>query len=200
MPPTAATKKLAASFMQKVPLKDVLPINKNMSSAKEHTMISIMGSPKIPLTTKCQNARASDIVKALTVTERITDVFRLTGIKPALDSARAILAKVFEENPDLEKVLSTEGMLCTRYRKPTSGKKSTAISNHSWGTAIDFKIVGFPAPGNTGQTIPKFIAILLPHFNKAGWFSGIAFHDTMHFEVSEETIRKWSNEEKFKLT
>ena len=63
-----------------------------------------------------------------------------------------------------------------------------------WGTAIDFKIVGFDAPGNTGRTIPKFIALLLPHFNRAGWFSGIAFHDTMHFEVSEEMIRKWSNE------
>ena len=192
--PTAADKRLAASFMEKVPLTDVLPINRNMHSATEHTMISIMGSPRIPLTTKCQNGRASDIVKDLAVTETITEMFALTGIRPALDSAKAVLSDVFQETPDLKTVLSTEGMLCTRYRKPTSGRKSTAISNHSWGTAIDFKIVGFDAPGNTGRTIPKFIALLLPHFNRAGWFSGIAFHDTMHFEVSEEMIRKWSNE------
>jgi D-alanyl-D-alanine carboxypeptidase-like protein len=200
MPPTAATKKLAASFMQKVPLKDFLPFNKNLRSATEHTMVSVLGSPRIPLTTKCQNARASDAVKALLVTEKVTDNLKLTAVKAALESAKAILKKVFDENPDLREVLSTEGMLCTRMRKPTSGKKSTLISNHSWGTAIDFKIVGFDAPANTGQSIPRFIAILLPHFNKAGWFSGIAFHDTMHFEVADETIRKWSNEGKLRVS
>src|SRR5512143_699757 len=152
MPPTAATKKLAASFMQKVPLKDFLPFNKNLRSATEHTMVSVLGSPRIPLTTKCQNARASDAVKALLVTEKVTDNLKLTAVKAALESAKAILKKVFDENPDLREVLSTEGMLCTRMRKPTSGKKSTLISNHSWGTAIDFKIVGFDAPANTGQS------------------------------------------------
>jgi hypothetical protein len=192
--PTAATKKLAASLMEKIPLTEVLPINRDLRSATEHTMISIMGSPRIPLTTKCQNTRASDLVKSLTATEKITDIFSLTGIRPALDSVKAVLASIFEDHPDLKLVLSTEGMLCTRFRKPTSGKKSTQISNHSWGTAIDFKIVGFGAPGNTGAKIPKFIAIMLPHFHSAGWFSGIAFHDTMHFEVAEETIRKWSKD------
>jgi hypothetical protein len=179
-----------------VPLADVLPINKNVSSATENTMVSLMGSPKIPLTTKCQNARGSDIVKALAVTQKITDLFSLTGLTPALESAKRALDAVFKEAPELKKVLSTEGMLCTRFRKPTSGKKSTKISNHSWGTAIDFKIVGFNAPGSTGNTIPRFVAIMLPHFNKEGWFSGIAFHDTMHFEVSEELIRTWSKEGK----
>jgi len=118
----------------------------------------------------------------------------LTGLKPAVESAKAVLDSVVKDHPDLEGVLSTAGMLCVRYRKPTSGKKSTAISNHSWGTTIDFKIVGFDAPGNTGSTIPKFIAVMLPYFNEAGWYSGIAFHDSMHFEVSEEMIRKWSKD------
>jgi hypothetical protein len=185
--------------MEKVPLTDVLPINTNVHSAQDVTMVSIMGSPKIPLTTSCQNGRASPLVKALATTEKITDNFRLTGVRPALESAKEILAAVFKDAPDLKRVLSTEGMLCTRFRKPTSGKKSTKISNHSWGTAIDFKIMGFPAPGNTGDKIPRFIALMLPHFNKGGWFSGIAFHDTMHFEVAEETIKKWSKEGRLKM-
>ena len=188
----ATKKEIAAFFMKPVPLMDSLPINTGLRSATEHTMVSILGSPKLPLTTKCQSERASDLVKSLQATEKVSSTFRLTGIKPALASVKTILAGVFAANPDLETVLSTEGMLCVRFRKPTSGKKSTAISNHSWGTAIDFKIVGFDAPANTGGKIPRFIALLLPAFNAAGWFSGIAFHDTMHFEVSEETIRKWS--------
>ena len=80
-------------------------------------------------------------------------------------------------------------MMSVRYRKPTDGSTSTAISNHSWGTAIDFKIVGHSAPANTGHKIPRFIAVMLPSFNRNGWYSGIGFHDTMHFEVSEDTIR-----------
>lgn len=187
-------KEIAASYMEKVKLSTVLPINSGMTSASEHTMISILGSPKLPLTTSCQNSRASDMVKALTKTEKMSAVFSLTGIKPAVSSVKQILANVFAAHPDLEGVLSTEGMECVRYRKPTSGKKSTAISNHSWGTAVDFKIVGYKAPGKTGTTIPKFIAVMLPYFNKAGWYSGIAFHDTMHFEVAEETIRTWSKD------
>jgi hypothetical protein len=71
---------------------------------------------------------------------------------------------------------------------------SNQISNHAWGTAVDFKIVGFEAPPNTGQSVPRFIAILIPLFNEAGWYSGVGFHDSMHFEVSEERIRKWADD------
>jgi hypothetical protein len=89
-------------------------------------------------------------------------------------------------------------MLSVRMRKPTDGSVSTHISNHAWGTAVDFKIVGFDAPANTGSTVPLFIAILIPLLNDAGWFSGVGFRDTMHFEVSEERIRKWSSDNVFK--
>ena len=88
----------------------------------------------------------------------------------------------------------TEGMLNVRLRKPTSGTPSTQISNHSWGTAVDFKIVGQNAPGNTHDMIPRFIAVMLSAFNKAGWYSGIGFHDTMHFEVSDALIQKWAKD------
>jgi hypothetical protein len=178
--------------MEKIPLRDVLPINEGIHSAQENTMISVLGSPRLPLTTDCQNARASDIVKAALVKKNVTDILRLEGLKPAMQSATDTLAAVFKDFPDLKEVLVTGGMFCTRYRKPTSGKKSTHISNHSWGTAIDFGIYGYKLPGNTGNYVPRFIAVLLPYFNRAGWYSGIAFNDTMHFEVADETIRKWS--------
>lgn len=89
-------------------------------------------------------------------------------------------------------------MFSVRLRKPTDGSVSKEISNHAWGTAIDFKLVGATVPGNTGSVVPRFIAILVPFFNEAGWFSGIAFRDMMYFEVAEQTIRRWSEEGRFK--
>jgi hypothetical protein len=190
-------KKAGGSFMEPVPIQSILPINVGLSPAKEATMISILGSPSVPLTTACQNGKASTKVKHLQETRQITAVFKLTGIKPALDSVQAVLAKVFAANPGLDAVLSTEGMLCVRRRKPTNGSVSHKLSNHSWGTAVDFKIVGFEAPGNTKQNVPKFIALMIKDFNHAGWLSGIAFNDSMHFEIADETIKEMSAAGKF---
>ena len=184
-------------FAEMIPLASVLPINGDLSSATEHTMVSILGSPQLPLTTVDQPKRASDLVKKLLVSPDLTKHISVEGIRPAVDSLKSALKAAFDQNPGLEDMLGTEGMLNVRYRKPTSGRKSTQISNHSWGTAIDFKLVGKKAPGNTGRNIPRFIAALIPVFNKAGWFSGIAFQDTMHFEVADETIRKWSKQHFF---
>jgi Domain of unknown function (DUF1906)/D-alanyl-D-alanine carboxypeptidase len=188
---------VAHHYMERVELANLLPINKNFTNAREQTMISLLGAPQTPLTTDCQNERASPLVKRNVVTERMSPLFRLQGVKPAVDDVKSVLAQAFIAHPDLETVLSTEGMLCVRMRKPTNGTVSTHISNHSWGTAVDFKIVGFDAPPNTGYTVPRFIAILIPLFNATGWYSGVAFHDSMHFEVSEERIRKWQNDHVF---
>jgi hypothetical protein len=130
---------IARRFMQRVELTDLLPINKRLTSAQEQTMISLLGSPHMPLTTVGQNERASDLVKRNVVTERMTQLFRLTGLQPAIDDVKAILAKAFAKEPDLESVLSTEGMLSVRMRKPTDGSISTHVSNHAWGTAVDLR-------------------------------------------------------------
>jgi hypothetical protein len=40
-----------------------------------------------------------------------------------------------------------------------------------------------------------FIAIMVPFFStREGWLSGIAFNDSMRFEVADETIKKWSKD------
>jgi len=187
----------ARFFSERVDLADLLPINSGLSSAREETMVSLLGSPRMPLTTIGQNERASDLVKRNVVLQRMSPLFRLTGLKQAIDDVATVLAQAFAAEPDLATVLSTEGMLSVRMRKPTDGSVSTHISNHAWGTAVDFKIVGFDAPANTGSTVPRFIAILIPLFNDAGWFSGVGFRDTMHFEMSDERIRKLSSDHVF---
>lgn len=180
-------------FAAPVPLKSILPINHGLHSADETTMVSILGSPHMPLTRDCQNGHASDAVTALMTTAQVAPHVRVSGLKPAVAGIKAVLDKAFQAHPGLSDVLGTEGMLCVRMRKPTDGSISTHVSNHAWGTAIDFKLVGAAAPANTGASVPRFIAVLVPLFNAAGWFSGIAFRDTMHFEVADETIRAWSH-------
>ena len=179
-----------------VPISSIPSLNKGLTSASEATMIAMLGRPREPLTTDCRNDQASPLVSRLMETRRMTGNFGLTGIKPALDSAEAALTQVKNRHPDLIEELRTEGMLCVRHRKPTSGAASLLISNHSWGTAVDFRLNGSEAPGNTGSNVPRWLAILIPFLNRAGWYSGVGFTacDAMHFEVAEETIRRWHHD------
>lgn len=198
-----AISKELAYYLTMVELNDYLPINSGHSSAKESTMISTLGSPLMPLTTSDQPSKASPLVKKLSKTAKVSQHVVVTAIIPALESLNAALQKVFmqeqDDGHDLESILSTDGMLVVRLRNPTSGAASSRISNHSWGTAIDFKIIGHTSPGNTGHQIPRFIGVMLKSFNEEGWYSGIGFHDTMHFEVSDGSIQKWSSEGRFNL-
>jgi hypothetical protein len=184
-----------ANLSEPVPISSIPSLNSGLSSAKSRTMIDVLGAPREPLVQdECRNDQASRAVTRLLETRRMTEHFRLTGIKPALDSVQDVIAKVKAAHPELIDKLRTDGMICVRHRKPTDGSFSDVPSNHSWGTAIDFKLAGSDAPGNTGTTVPRWVAILVPFFNQAGWFSGISFKDAMHFEVADETIRKWSRE------
>ncbi|HEY6900635.1 MAG TPA: M15 family metallopeptidase [Puia sp.] len=187
-------------YLTMVDISTVLPINVGLSSCKQETMISILGSPLMPLTTDDQPSKASPLVTKLRQTATVSKHVIVTGIKPAIASLQTALSKAIAQEKknghDFESVLSTDGMLVVRLRRPTSGKPSDQISNHSWGTAVDFKIIGHSSPGDTGHSIPRFIAVLLPFLNAEGWFSGIAFHDTMHFEVADETIKKWQKDGK----
>jgi len=190
-------------YLAMVDVSNSLPMNVGISSCKQETMISALGSPLMPFTTSDQPGRASQMVTKLKQTVRVGQHLVVTGIKPAIDSLQTAIAKAFQQEKsnghDFESVLSNDGMLSVRLRNPTSGKPSELISNHSWGTAIDFKIIGHSSPGNTGHSIPRFIAVLIPFLNEAGWFSGVAFHDAMHFEVADETIRQWQKDGKFTI-
>lgn len=181
-------------FSDLVSLSSITPFNVGLKSASEETMISALGRPRMPLTVHDQPDHVSDTVKRLQITAKVADNIRATGIKPAVKSLRDILGKAAASDPGLVRALSSAGMLVVRLRRPTSGTPSTKISNHSWGTAIDFSIDGKDPVGDTGQKVPRGIAMLVPFFNAAGWFSGIAFHDDMHFEVAEETILKWAHD------
>lgn len=186
---------MATNLTDSVPISSIQNLNSHLTSAHSSTMKQILGAPAEPLVQNaCRNGQCSVLVRALVQTRQITPKFKLTGIKPALDSIDRVVAAVKVSHGDLIDGLGTEGMLCVRHKKPTNGAFSTDPSNHSWGTAVDFKFGNGEAPANTGMKVPRWVAILVPFFNAEGWFSGISFHDTMHFEVADETIRKWHDQ------
>lgn len=172
-------------------------INPGLHSAKNSTMLQILGRARETFDNTCRPA-TRDPVKSLLVTADVGP-FRATGIRPAVDSLREVLAQIRQAHPEIHAVLSTAGMFCARL---ISGSQS--ISNHSWGTAIDISVGGIldgvqsRAARSDGRTLAG-LAAMAPFFNRAGWYWGAGFstfEDGMHFEVADETIRRWHAEGK----
>ena len=172
-------------------------INPGLHSAKNSTMLQILGRARDTFDHMCRPA-TRDPVKSLLVTADVGP-FRVTGIRPAVDSLRDVLAQVKEAHPEVYAVLSTAGMFCARL---IAGSQS--ISNHSWGTAVDIGVGGIldgvqtRSARSDGRTLAG-LAAMAPFFNRAGWYWGAGFstfEDGMHFEVADETIRKWQTQGK----
>jgi hypothetical protein len=153
-------------------------------------MIEILGEPG-NLTENCSPV-TNQKVKKLLVTDKV-GLFTVTGLKPAVEALKRIFTKVKEEKPELFKQLGTAGMLCCRKVRNGSG-----FSNHSWGTAIDLKISSELDKVGDGKTQLGLLE-LYPYFHEEGFFWGAGFsnrarEDSMHFEVSNELIKKWKDQ------
>ena len=187
-------------FAQMVPIASITPFNVGLAPASEATMISALGRPVPPIDASgCHNAQASPAVVPLLRRAQVESVV-MYGLGPAVESLTQILQQAFAAAPALADLLESDGMLCVRLQRPTSGAPTSRLSNHGWGTAIDLKLKGQAPPAATGAQVPYFVAFLAPFFNKAGWYSGIAFHDDMHFEVADQTIHAWAAAGRFKAT
>jgi len=131
-------------------------------------------------------------LKALLETRQVGPM-RLTLISPALDSLERIFAKLQAAEPDIYAAIGTAGGLCVRYIRGST----SSISNHSFGTAVDIKLQNTLDDFGDGGT--QFGLLLLAElFNDEGWYWGATYsrEDSMHFEVGEETLRRWLAEGK----
>lgn len=165
--------------------------NKGITQPRNRTMLSILGQPRGQYGTDCQGI-TNPKLKALVETRQVGPI-RVTMLKPALDSLERIAARLKETEPDLHDALGTAGGLCVRLIR---GSRSS-ISNHSFGTAIDVKLQGKLDGFGDGGT--QFGLLLLAElFNEEGWYWGATYRreDSMHFEVGEETLKKWRAEGK----
>lgn len=160
--------------------------NTGVTQPRNKTMLALLGRPREDLGTDCRtitNPRLKDLVE----TRQIGPV-KATMLKPALDSLERILARLKEDEPDIAAKLGTAGSLCVRLIRGST----SAVSNHSFGTAIDITLQGELDPFADG-TMQIGLVILAEHFNAEGWYWGGGYNreDGMHFEVGEETLRKW---------
>jgi hypothetical protein len=115
--------------------------------------------------------------------------FKVSGLDFAVESLRLIFAEVETALPLVFAQVKTEGMLCVRHRRKAPG----LFSNHSFGTAIDL-FFGTHVVDQGTPLAHRGNFLLLPFFNKHGWYWGAEFSgdfvDSMHFELAEETILK----------
>ncbi|MEB3336599.1 MAG: M15 family metallopeptidase [Leptolyngbyaceae bacterium] len=181
---------IAQGFSRWKDLVDIPPsINMGLSSARPRTMIQILGVPGA-LSRNCSPV-TNPKVKALLVTQDLgPGAFKVTGLKPAVAALQRIFAKVKQEKPDLYQQIGTAGMLCCRRIRGGSN-----FSNHSWGTAIDLKISSELDAVGDGKT-QRGLVELASYFHQEGFFWGAGFkgrgrEDSMHFEVSEQLIKRW---------
>ncbi len=162
-------------------------INVGVKSAKQSTMLSLLGNPRPDYDTVCRDV-TNPTLKALIEVASVGP-FRVQGLKPAVASLRTILSEVAATQPDVHAGLGSSGMVCARLVRGTT---TGAISNHSWGTAIDVTLDAIlDARGD--NLVQEGLTRIAPVFNRHGWFWGAGFgtEDAMHFEVGDDLIRKW---------
>ena len=163
--------------------------NQSVSQPRNSTMLELLGQPREGYSDDCQPVTNPNLRSLLET--RAVSSFRVTMIRPALDSLERIMARLKETEPDIHDAIGTAGALCARFIR---GSRSS-VSNHSWGTAIDITLKDSLDRFADGGT--QFGLLLLAEaFNAEGWYWGATYsrEDSMHFEVGEETLYVWKAE------
>lgn len=174
-------------LIAKVPRPARATINQGLTAVSPSFMVQQLGQPRSVYSADCQPITNATLQRH--VVSQSVGPFNVTGLRPALESLRTALAQVKREQPSVYAALGTAGMLCCRYIR---GSK-TAISNHSWGTAVDVKLKGV-LDRRGDNMVQVGLALMAPIMNQHGWYWGAAFgtEDAMHFEASRSLVSKWA--------
>lgn len=161
-------------------------LNAGLQGTGNAYMLALLGNPRSSYGADCRAVTNPKLLKLL-VTDSIGP-FRVTGIRPAVESLKQVFAEIKVARPAEYAALGSAGMLCARLVR---GSKSS-ISNHSWGTAIDFTLN--KVLDQRGDNMVQYgLTTIAPIFNKHGWYWGAMFstEDGMHFECSRQLLAKW---------
>ncbi|MBN1606015.1 MAG: M15 family metallopeptidase [Polyangiaceae bacterium] len=173
-------------LIELIPAAAVTGYNVGLSSAGNATMQARFGAPRTTYSNQCQPVTNATLSRRMVT--RSVGPFRVTGLDSAVISLTRIMANIATQQRLVYRVLGHQGMACARY---VTGSH-TAISNHSWGTAIDLTITGvLDARGN--NQIQFGLHLIADIFNREGWFWGAGFRteDAMHFEAGRALVQTW---------
>ena len=160
--------------------------NQGIASPRPQLMRELLGNPRESYSQDCQPVTNPRLLAALE-TRQVAN-FRLTMLRPALDSLQGVIDRLRRDEPEIYAALGTAGALCARYVRGSG----SAVSSHAWGAAVDLTLTGNLDGFGDGST--QFgLVVLAEFFNEAGWYWGAAYsrEDSMHFEVGEALIRQW---------
>ena len=160
--------------------------NREVIRPTPEVLREVLGEPRQSYSQDCQPVTNPKLV-ALIETRQI-GTFKLSMIRPALDSLQQVVQRLKTEEPDLYAALGTAGALCARYVRG-SGR---SVSSHAWGAAVDLTLTG--QLDRMGDASTQFgLVVLAEFFNDAGWYWGAGYgrEDSMHFEVGEGLLRQW---------
>jgi len=162
-------------------------INHGLTAVSPQFMVEQLGQPRESYSSDCQ-PMTNQKLRRNVVTSSVGR-FKATGLRPAVESLATALAQVQREQPAVYAALGSAGMLCCRYVRGST----TAISNHSWGTAIDFTLNGVLDRRGDNQ-VQIGLTLIASIMNQHGWYWGAAFRteDAMHFEASRSLISMWA--------
>ena len=176
---------MSMEFSQYVAHPHRLSFNTGLSAAKPSTLKRLLGLPRESFGSDCRPITNPGL-KARINTQTF-DHIRVTGLNVALDSLMRVFASIKTNDPEVFKQMGSAGMLCCRFVR---GSKS-ALSSHSWGTAIDLTFRGEVDARGDGRCQLGLLRVY-PHFHAEGWYWGAGFprEDAMHFELADETLKR----------
>jgi hypothetical protein len=185
--PTQPTPPETPSLSRPVPKPLASSMNPDLRAVNNAYMREKFGQPRDTFSTDCQPLTSERLRRNIVIES--VGPFRVQGLRPAVSSLRAVMDEIARAQPEVCRVLGTAGMLCCRYVRGST----TAISNHSWGTAVDLKVNNvLDARGD--NNVLYGLTLIAPIFNRFGWYWGAAFRteDAMHFEGSRSLIDEWA--------
>ncbi|OWQ91016.1 hypothetical protein CDN99_11505 [Roseateles aquatilis] len=170
-----------------VPRPEAHALNPGLVAVSSSFMVQTLGQPRHSYSQDCQPLTNEKLKKH--IVSRSLGRFKVTGLDLAVESLQAAMEDIRKEQPAVYDALGTAGMLCCRNIRGST----TGISNHSWGTAIDFTLNGILDRRGDGK-VQVGLTLIAPIMNRHGWYWGAAFRteDAMHFEASRSLITQWA--------
>ncbi len=177
------------AYAQVVLIANRRNVNRGMDVPSPGFLDGFLGRPRNVLTDDCEPMENPKLA-AMLQTRDIGPV-KVRMLAPALESLDRVFVKVQGVDPDLYARINTAGALCVRRIRGTQA----ATSSHSYGLAIDLNIDGRLDTLGDGKT-QLGLTILADFFKEEGWIWGAGFsrEDSMHFEISRQTLERWRSE------